>query len=126
RRTADAAKAEERAARSGNEREKARLLNEAKQQRERAEELRQKARELRQQAERERREAAQAPDKEQPRQALAEARRKQEEVEKTLNDLLGSMEPFVNSREIKGEIGRILQEQKQLAAQVDAMKEQMT
>jgi hypothetical protein len=119
----EAAKAEERAAKSGSEREKARLLADAKQQRERAEELRQKARELRQQAERERREAAQAPDKDQPRQALADARRKQEEVEKTLNDLLGSMEPFVNSREIKGEIGRILQEQKQLAAQVEAMEQ---
>ena len=33
------------------------------------------------------------------------------------------MEPFVNSREIQGEIGRILQEQKQLAAQVEAMEQ---
>jgi hypothetical protein len=122
--TQEAARAEQQAEQSASAADKTRLNQDAKWQRERAEELRQKAQELKQQAERDRRDAAQAPDPVQPRQVLAEARKGQEEVEKTLNDLLTRMEPWSNAHEIKGEANRLLEEQKQLQAAVEKLMEQ--
>jgi hypothetical protein len=52
---------------------------------------------------------------------LTEARRHQEEVEKTLNDLLSRLEPWTSTREIKGEARSILQEQKELNRQTEEM-----
>src|SRR5262249_60083702 len=92
---------------------------EARRLRDQADDLRQRARELRRQAERERRDATEAPGPDRPRAELAEARRHQEEVEKTLTDLLTRMEPWSSAREVKGEAGRILQEQRGLRAAVD-------
>ncbi len=123
--TAEAARTEKAAENSTNPADKTRHQQEARRQRERAEELKQQAREKRQQAERERREAAQVPEKDQPRQTLAEARKGQEEVEKTLNDLLTRMEPWSNTREIKGEANRLLEEQKQLQAEVEKLKNEV-
>jgi hypothetical protein len=105
---AEAARAAEAADKAGDSKEKARLTEEAEQSRRQAEGQKKKARELLKEAERARREAAEPA---RPRQALAEARAHQEEVEKTVTDLLQRMEPWTNSREIKGEAGRILQEQ---------------
>jgi hypothetical protein len=118
---AEAARAEKAAEDSPDPADKARHAQEARRERERAEELKQQARELRQQAERDRRDAAQAPDPNQPRQALAEARKRQEEVEKTINDLLTRLEPWSSSREIKGEANRLLEEQKQLQQEVEKL-----
>jgi hypothetical protein len=122
----EANEAEKKAQLSSNDRDKARLQEEAKRQRQRAEELRQKAAELKQQAERDRRDADQKGDPAQPRQALADARKAQEEVEKTLNDLLTRrLEPWTSSHEIKGEANRLLEEQKRLQAEVEKLaKEQ--
>src|SRR5262249_26375227 len=68
---AAAAKEKQADAKNAGDPDKARLGNEAKQQRQQAAENRKKAAELRQQAERERRDAADAPDQNQPRQQLA-------------------------------------------------------
>jgi hypothetical protein len=51
-------------------------------------------------------------------ESLAQARHHQEEIERTLSDLLRRMEPWTNSREIKGEAGRLLQEQQKVEAAV--------
>jgi colicin import membrane protein len=120
---AEAARAEKAAEESPDPADKARHAQEARRQRERAEELKQEARDKRQQAERERREAAAGLDANQPRQALAQARKGQEEVEKTLNDLLTRMEPWSTTREIKGEASRLLEEQKQLQADVEKLNQ---
>src|SRR5262249_44400858 len=56
------------------------------------------------------------------RQELAEARRHQEEVERSLSDLLKDLEPWSSTREVKGEAGRILQEQKQAQAQLEDLQ----
>jgi hypothetical protein len=58
-----------------------------------------------------------------PREALAEARQHQEEIERTLSELLQRMEPWTNSREIKGEAGRLLQEQQKVEAAVQELLE---
>jgi hypothetical protein len=123
----EAAQAENEAKQSNNEADKARQLQEAKRQRERAQELRQRVGELQQQAERDRRDAKQTPDPTLPRKTLAEARKGQEEVEKTLNDLLTRrLEPWTSSHEIKGEANRLLEEQKRLQADVEKLaKESM-
>jgi hypothetical protein len=123
----EAAEAEDKAKQSGSEADKVRQHQEAKRQRERAEELRQRARELRQQAERDRQDAKQASDPALPRKMLAEARKGQEEVEKTLNDLLTRrLEPWTSSHEIKGEANRLLEEQKRLEVEVEKLgKEDM-
>jgi hypothetical protein len=81
------------------------------------------AKELQEQAQRDRQEAAQGPDKDQPRKALFQARKGQEEVEKTLNDLLTRMEPWSSSREIRGEASRLLEDQKNLKDEVNQMME---
>jgi hypothetical protein len=114
---AEAAKNAEDAAKTSDAREKGRLQTAAERARQQAEEQRKKAQELLQEAARERLTPAR------PREALAEARRHQEEIEKTLSDLLQQMEPWTNSREIKGEAGRILQEQQRLQAAVEELAE---
>ena len=68
--------------------EKKQLFAEAQRSRQQAEWLEQQARELEQQAATERRPAMDKPDLKAPQKQLAEARRDQEEVERTLNDLL--------------------------------------
>jgi hypothetical protein len=123
----EAAEAEKKAKQSDRETDKARQLQEAKRQRERVQELRQRAGELRQQAERDRRDAKRTPDPALPRKTLAEARKGQEEVEKTLNDLLTRrLEPWTSSHEIKGEANRLLEEQKRLQADVEKLEKEDT
>ncbi len=123
----EAREAESRAKQSSSEADKARQRQEAKRQHERAEELRQRAGQLRQQAERDRHDAKQTPDPALPRKTLAEARKGQEEVEKTLNDLLTRrLEPWTSSHEIKGEANRLLEEQKRLQADVEKLEKEDT
>jgi hypothetical protein len=55
------------------------------------------------------------PNKDDARKNLTDARSGQQEVERTLTDLLARLEPFTNNREIQGEARKILQEQKELA-----------
>jgi hypothetical protein len=119
---ATADKAEELASkRSADDPEKNQLVAEAQKARQQAELLDQKAREFDQQAAAERR-AMEKPDLKTPQQQLAAARRDQEEVERTLNDLLDRLEPWTSSREIKGEAGKILEEQKKLLAELEELK----
>src|SRR5579883_155735 len=123
----EAEKAENLAKQSDNEADKARQNQEAKRQRERAAEMKQRAGELQQQANRDRQDAKEAPDPELPRKALAEARKAQEEVEKTLNDLLARrLEPWTSSHEIKGEANRLLEEQKRVQAAVEKLEKEDT
>jgi hypothetical protein len=111
----------EKAAQGAHEPDRTRLADEARRQRDRAAELRRRAGELRRQAERARREADRTPTRDQPRQALADARKGQEQVEKTLNELLERLESWSNSREIKGEAKELLEEQKKLQADTAKM-----
>ncbi len=60
------------------------------------------------------------PDKNQ-RGTLDKAREHQDEVEKTLSDLLARLEPWSTTREVKGEARAILDEQRKLAAQTDKL-----
>jgi hypothetical protein len=119
-----AAKAERQASKEADARAQARVKAEAWRTRGRAEGLREKARDLKNQAARDRLAAEQKPDEAKPRETLADARRQQEEVEKTLATLLQEMEPWSSSREVKAEAGRILQEQKQLRAELDELARQ--
>lgn len=122
----EARQAENRAKQGSTEADKLRQLQDAKRQRERAEELRQRARELRQQAERDRQDAKQELDPTLPRKTLSEARKGQEEVEKTLNDLLTRrLEPWTSSHEIKGEANRLLEEQKRLQDDVEKLAKEI-
>ncbi len=124
RREREAADSEKKAERSATENEKTREMQEAKRQRQRAEELRQRAKELQRQAEGDRRDAQRAPDPDKPRQNLTDARKSQEEVEKTINDLLTRrLEPWTSSHEIKGEANRLLEEQKRLQAESEKLNE---
>jgi uncharacterized integral membrane protein len=67
------------------------------------------------------------PDLALPRKMLAEVRKGQEEVEKTLNDLLTRrLEPWTSSHEIKGEANRLLEEQKRLQAEVEKLAKEDT
>lgn len=59
----------------------------------------------------------------QDQEMLREARERQEEVEKTLSDLLSRMEPWTSTREIKGEVRSLLQEQKKLADETRALQD---
>lgn len=61
----------------------------------------------------------------QPQQPLTEARKHQEEVDKTLRDLLKLMEPWSSTREIKGEARSILQEQRKLGDDTKKLAEQV-
>jgi hypothetical protein len=117
---AAAERAEEQAALADG-RDKERKQAEAKRLRQRAQAQREKVRQLRAQAERDRREAAQKADPAQPREALAEARVHQKEVQKTLQDLLADLKPDGDGRQIKAEAVRLLQEQKQQQAELEEM-----
>ncbi|HZT82574.1 MAG TPA: hypothetical protein VFA26_20260, partial [Gemmataceae bacterium] len=90
----------------------------AKQKRQQAEKLRQQARAARKEAE------ALRQGKANPnalKDALAGAREHQEEVEKTLSQLLTDLEPFASTMEIKGEAKSILQEQRRLAKETEQL-----
>ncbi len=55
---------------------------------------------------------------------LTEARKRQEEVEKTLGEMLKRMEPWSSTREVKGEARQILEGQRRLEDELEAMKKQ--
>ena len=112
---------EQRAEESQNAADKARLRDEAALARKEAEDLRKKAAALRREAARERDDANEETPAAAPRQAVAEAREMQDEVEKTLSDLLTRMEPWSSSREVKGEAGRLLQDQNKVEAQTEEL-----
>lgn len=122
RKAQEAERAQKEAAQSSDPAEKARRTEEARRERERAEELRKQAAAQKEQAQRDRKEAARTPADAQPHQPLAEAKRGQEEVEKTINDLLTRMEPWSSTREIKGEASQILEEQKKAIAETEQMR----
>ncbi len=115
-REAEAAKAAADAAKTTDPAVKKQRAEDERKAREKAEADKARARELKQDAERDRREASGLEVPAQTREALAEARSRQEEVEKTFNDLLNRLEPYEGSREIKGETGRLVEEQEKLAA----------
>jgi hypothetical protein len=54
---------------------------------------------------------------------LTEARKHQEEVEKTLLDLLSRLEPWATTQEIKGEAKSILQEERKLNQETEAKQQ---
>ena len=60
---------------------------------------------------------------EKDRAPLPKARKHQEEVKKTLTELLKLLEPWSTTREVKGEAKSILQEQRTLAAQTAKLAE---
>src|SRR5207302_10614826 len=62
---------------------------------------------------------------EQNKSALTEARRHQEEVEKTFGELLKLLEPWSSTREVKGEAKSILQEQRKLAEQTAGLAQEL-
>ena len=100
--------------------EKERLSAEAEKLKKEAAELQAKANQLKQQAERARKDAASGGSS-QPREQLDEARLHQEEVEKTLNDLLTRLEPWSSTREVKGEANKLLEEQRKLNAELEEL-----
>src|SRR5207248_10897941 len=55
---------------------------------------------------------------------LTEARKRQEEVEKTLGEMLKRMEPWSSTREVKAEARQILEGQRRLEEDVEAMQKQ--
>ena len=124
-RAADADRAEGRVEKSQDEAEKGRLRDEADRDRKEADAMRQKASALRKEAARERDDANGDTPAAAPRQAVAQAREMQEEVEKTLSDLLTRMEPWSSSREVKGEAGRILQDQRKLQAEAEELEKKL-
>ncbi len=84
---------------------------EAEAEREKARDLQNQARELRQQSDG-------------ARQLLQEAKQHQEEVEKTLNDLLNNtLDSFTSTQEVKGEAKALLEDQKRLQQQTEALRE---
>ncbi len=117
-----AVQADQAAANADDEQQKESKLSEGKQLRQQARKQLEKAAEKRAQAQRDRRDAAVKPDPDRPRQALAEARQGQETVEDRLTALLQRMEPWSSTAEIKGEAGRIQQEQKELMNQAEEME----
>jgi hypothetical protein len=118
-----AAKAAEDAAKTTDPQEKSRLQKQVEETRQQAEQQKNKARELSQEAQRQRRDLNERLSPARPQEALAEARRHEEEIERTLSDLLQQMEPFANSREIKAEAGRLLQEQQRLQQNVEELSD---
>ncbi len=109
--------------RPADDAEKKAFLAEAQRSRQQADQMDQKARELDRQAAAERR-AMDKPDLKTPQKQLEEAHRDQEEVERTLSELLERLEPWSSSREIKGEAGKILEEQKKLHAELEELKKE--
>src|SRR5262249_26665804 len=86
-----------------------------------AQEVKDGVRPLRQQAA-EQADAGKSTERNDARAGLTEARRRQEEVEKTLGDLLQNLERWSSTREVKGESRAILEEQRRLHDEVEAMK----
>lgn len=99
---------------------------EAAQAKKEAEAQKQKAAEKRAEAERNRREAQEEGDPRRARQALADARRGQEEVDRGLSQLLQELEPWSSTLDVNNEASRLLQEQKELQAQLDDLAKQGT
>jgi hypothetical protein len=56
-------------------------------------------------------------------QSLRDARQHQEEVEKTISDLLSRLEPWTSTQEIKGETRALLEEQRRLQKQTEDLKQ---
>lgn len=100
------------------EAEKAGDTKKAQQAKQQAEAERQKAAEKRQEAEKEAK-----SDPQNTRQLLKEARQHQEEVEKTLNDMLSRLEPWASTQEVKGEAKALLEEQRRLQRQTEEMQQ---
>jgi hypothetical protein len=120
---AEAAKAGEAAEHAPDQKESARLKAEAETARKQAETLQDKARELSQSVKEPSRDSPDSSASARPREALSDARHHQEEIEKTLTELLQRMEPWTSSREIKGEAGRLLQEQQKLQTAVEELSQ---
>lgn len=59
------------------------------------------------------------------RKPLSEARKHQEEVEKTIRELLKLLEPWSSTREVKGEAQSILQEQRKLVKQTAELEQKI-
>jgi hypothetical protein len=59
------------------------------------------------------------------RNSLSEARKHQQEVEKTFRDLLKLLEPWSSTREVKGEAQSILEEQRKLAKQTAGLEQKI-
>jgi hypothetical protein len=115
-RDAAAEKADRQAAdEAGDKRDK--LKADAARQRQQAARLREEAARLKDDAEAER----DTRDLD-PREGLADARKQQEEVEKTLNDLLAQMER--DAREIKRDANRLLQEERALQEQTQRLAQE--
>lgn len=117
-----AAAVDREAAAASDDRQRDRRAEESKQLRLQAQEQRQRAAERRGDAERDRREAIEAPDPQRARQSLVEARRGQEEVEKTLNALLQDLEPWSSTLDVTGEASRLAREQKELMGQLEELE----
>jgi hypothetical protein len=121
---AEAKLAEERAAKA-NERaadlDQAGHAEEAARARKEAEAQRQRAADKRAEADRARKDAAEEADPEKARRSLADARRGQEEVDRGLSQLLQELEPWSSTLEVNNEASRLLQQQKELQAQLDEM-----
>jgi hypothetical protein len=95
---------------------------EAKRDRDQAKEMQARVAPLRKEAAEAKREAQKLLQESKAKEALAAARRRQEEVEKTLNDLLGRLEPSSAIGEIKGEARDLLDAQRQLEARTEEME----
>ena len=100
------------------------LLAEAKKAREEEKRLEKEIEALKREAEKAEQEAGRLLDNTHTREAVTAARRRTEEVEKTLNDLLARLEPSRAIAEIKGEARDLLDLQRQLEARVEALERQ--
>jgi hypothetical protein len=116
--TADSARAESTPKEAGAQEEKA-LTPRTESERQPAADNKRPSPELLQESQKKREVADATPGG--PNESLAQARRHQEEIERTLSDLLRRMEPWTNSREIKGEAGRLLQEQQKVESAVQEL-----
>lgn len=117
-----AKRAEEAAASSEDAEEKAKREQEAKKSRAEALAQLEKAKEKREQAEAMREEAKRGPDPGKVKQAISDARKGQEEVEKSLSALLQDLEPAGSTREIKRDAGQLLKEQREAMAELDEIE----
>ncbi len=118
----EAAQKEKDARTTTDAREKEKLLSDAKRIKDQEKELREQAAPLQRQATAARAEAAKLLRESKAGEPLNAARKRQEEVEKTLNDLLARLEPSSAVGEIKGEARDLLDAQKQLQARVEEME----
>lgn len=105
--------------------ERLKAEKEAAAKRKEAQAARDKARELQQQAQELRRQADGAKPGDAARQLLQEAKRHQEEVEKTFDDLLNNtLDSFTSTQEVKGEAKALLEEEKRLRQQTQELQQQ--